>query len=387
MKRRKKAQLQMLLSLVAILIILIVVVIVIVSLVKGASGKKKKLESLTLTPSFAEQELDVNKDYIFTFTISPDTAKVGDDEIDYIIDAGNATFESYGEGKAILHTYSAGPVTVCLRSRGKEKIESNYLYYTIRDIAAEQAAAQAEEAARAQAEADAQALQEAKEAAEEAAAKPTYVKTNDNVRMRKSPSTESDENIIKKCAIGEVYLRLETVDDWSRLQYEDGEAYIKSEFLDSISDEEAQTYLAAHGKSTEGAEADALAAADVVAAAQEKNKEEEAAKAALEAAQAEARKQAESGAVDPTLAAQQQAAAELAAQQAALEAAQQQAPAAPVAPAGGIPVVCKDGTAMFTAAQVQYFHGLWDYTGQFEEMVSHHSIGELRTLCQNAGIN
>ncbi len=389
MKRRKKAQLQMLLSLVAILIILIVVVIVIVSLVKGA-GSKKKLESLTLTPSFAEQELDVNKDYIFTFAMSPDTAKVGDDEIDYIIDAGNATFESYGEGKAILHTYSAGPVTVCIRSKGKEKVESNYLYYNIRDIAAEQAAAQAEADARAQAEADAQALQEAKAAAEEAAAKPTYVKTNDNVRMRKSPSTESDENIIKKCAIGEVYLRLETVDDWSRLQYEEGEAYIKSEFLDSISDEEAQTYLAAHGKSTEGAEADALAAADVVAAAQEKSKEEEAAKAALEAAQAEARKQAESGAVDPTLAAQQQAAAELAAQQAALEAAQQQAPAAPaapVAPAGGVPVVCKDGTAMFTPAQVQYFHGLWDYTGQYEEMVSHHSIGELRTLCQNAGIN
>jgi len=384
LKRRKKAQLQMLLSVVAILIILIVVVIVVVNLVSGKlGGSKNKLESLTLTPNFAEQELDVNKDYIFTIAATPEKAKL--DEIDYIIDAGNATFEAYGEGQAVLHTYSAGPVTVCIRSQDKDKVESNYLYYNIRDIAAEQAAAQAEEAARAQAEADALALAEAKAAAEEQAAKPTYVKTNDGVRIRKSPNTDSLENVIRKCAIGEVFLRLENMGEWSRIQYEDGEAYISSEYLDSISDEEAQEYLAAHGKSTDGAEADALAAQDAVAAAQEKSKEEEEARKLLEAQQAEARKQAESGAADPALA--QAAAEQAAAEQAAAELAAQQAAAAAQAAAGGVAVVCKDGTATFSAAQVNYFHGLWDYTGQYEEMVSHHSIGELRTLCQNAGIN
>lgn len=40
----------------------------------------------------------------------------------------------------------------------------------------------------------------------------------------------------------------------------------------------------------------------------------------------------------------------------------------------------------FSAAQVAYFHQLWDYTGDAAEMVTHHSAGELQQVCNVAGI-
>lgn len=41
---------------------------------------------------------------------------------------------------------------------------------------------------------------------------------------------------------------------------------------------------------------------------------------------------------------------------------------------------------LFTANQVAHFHALWDYTGDAAEIVSHHSAGELLTICEVDGI-
>lgn len=367
MKRRKKRQLQTLAILVAALIIIAAVVGLIiwgvVALAKNLSGGK--LESITLSPAFAETELDVNQTFSFTIQPNPEKAKLKN--LEAIADKDNVTFEVSEDGTtATMHTYNEGVVTVCVR---QDKVESNYLTFNVVDRAAAEAAKAAEEAAAAQAAAEEAAKAQA---AEESLAKKVqaYVRTNDKVRIRKSPSTDTNDNIITTCEIGDVYLRLEEVDDWSRIVYEDGEAYIKSEFLDVLTDEEA----AAAQEEQKNKEIE-----DALKKAEEQSKQATATDP-VAAAAADAAKAADAAAA-------QAAAAQAEADAAAAAEAAQAAQAAQAASAAGVPVVCKDGTGYFTQGQVNYFHGLWDYTGQYEEMVSHHSIGELKTLCQNAGVN
>lgn len=363
MKRRKKAQMQMMLLMFAMLLLIVVLVVVGIFALKGCTTSKK-IKSITLTPDFAEQELEVDRDYVFSIETDPKGAKLKD-KIDFIIDSANAEFEiqSDSENKAVLHTLGAGAITICIRSKDDKSVESNYLYYTIRDLAAEAEAEAAAAATAAEAEAAKQAEAEAVAAAAAEAAeaknKPTYVKTNDTVRIRKTPETDTNDNIIKTCNVGDMFLRLGVEGDWSRIQYDDGEAYIKTEFLNVVSEEEAGDAAAA------AAEAEAK-----IAEAKTQQKEQE-------ALQAAAQKNAATG-VDPNTAAP------------AAETPAGETPAAettaPAAPAGTVAVTCADGVAYFTPTQVQYFHGLWDYTGKYEEMVAHHPAAELRTLCQNAGI-
>lgn len=93
------------------------------------------------------------------------------------------------------------------------------------------------------------------------------------------------------------------------------------------------------------------------------NKEAEAAK---EKADAEAKKQAEDA--QKELVKQQEAAAK------AAQAAQAQA-------ASGHPFTDKNGsTTTFTTAEWNKLVSVWAYTGQAEEMISHHTIAELRTV-------
>ena len=40
----------------------------------------------------------------------------------------------------------------------------------------------------------------------------------------------------------------------------------------------------------------------------------------------------------------------------------------------------------FSAAQVAHFHALWDYTGDAQEMATHHSAEELLMVCRIDGI-
>ncbi|MBR2186635.1 MAG: SH3 domain-containing protein [Lachnospiraceae bacterium] len=56
------------------------------------------------------------------------------------------------------------------------------------------------------------------------------VKTTDAVRIRSGATTEED-NVIGKAAAGDTFVRLSDDGEWSKIQYKDSEAYIKSEFL------------------------------------------------------------------------------------------------------------------------------------------------------------
>ncbi len=56
------------------------------------------------------------------------------------------------------------------------------------------------------------------------------VKTTDAVRIRSGATTEED-NVIGKAAAGDTFVRLSDDGEWSKIQYKDAEAYIKSEFL------------------------------------------------------------------------------------------------------------------------------------------------------------
>ena len=332
MKRRKKKQLQMMAILIAFFLIVAGVLFLIIWGVKSLFFNNK-VESIALAPDFAETELDVNLDYTFSITATPADAKLKD--LEFITDNTNVTLEATDDGGAVMHTYGEGVVTVCVK---QGDIESNYLTFNVVDSAAAEAARIAEEEAAIQAAAEAEA--QAAAAAESQAKKvQAYVRTIDRVRIRKSPSTDSNDNIITTCEIGEVYLRLEEVDDWSRIVYEDGEAYIKSEFVEVLSDEEA-------------------------AQAQEdqKNKDVE-----------DALKKAEEQS-------QQAAAADPVAAQAALDAKAAAAQAAAQAAATGTAIHCKDGTCYVTPSQLQTIHATWDFAGDAIEMAGHHSISELEAV-------
>ncbi len=351
--------------LLAILIAIIALIVFLAVLIKNKLSNK--LESIALTPTFAETELDVNQDYTFTIQANPEKAKLKD--LEYITDASNVSFEASGDGTAVMHTFGEGVVTVCVKMKD---IESNYLQFSVVDHAAQEAAKAAEEAAAAEAAAAAAAEEAAAAEAEAAAnAEPVevYVRANDKVRIRQSPNTDSNDNILSTCEIGDVFLRTAIVDDWSRIVFNDKDAYIKSEFLDILSDEEAaeaQENQKAQSveealKMSEEAAAKANANDPVAAAAAEAAKaQDEAAKAAADAAAAEA------------------AAAQVAAAQAAA-----------AAPSGSLPAsgAWSYGGITFTPGQVAYFHGLWDYTGDAAEFVTHHSAGELLDMCQKNGIN
>ena len=61
------------------------------------------------------------------------------------------------------------------------------------------------------------------------------VKTKESVNVRKSASETGDK--LGKALAGETFTRLEVMDNgWSKIQYQDQEAYIKSEFLEAVSE-------------------------------------------------------------------------------------------------------------------------------------------------------
>lgn len=377
MKRRKKKQLQMLGILVAFILVVVVLLVVVVKLIKDNLGSK--LESISLSANFSESELDVNKDYTFTYIANPEKAKLKD--LEFITDASNASFEMTEEGTAVLHTYTEGRISICVKNGD---IESNFLSFDVVDKAAAEAAKAAEAQAQLEAQAQAEAQAAAQAEAEANAGKEFYVRTIDTVRMRKSPSTDSNDNIIRKCEIGEVYRRLREVDDWSEITYDNDEAYIKTEYLEVLSDEEAAAALEAEeNKAVE----DALKEAE-----EKKLSQDEAVAAAAQAAAAQlAQAQTQTPAaateqVDPNAAQaaadQQKALEDAAAAQAAAELAAQAAAAQAAAPAvGGLtPIHCKDGTCYVTAAQVNTIHATWDFAGDAIEMAGHHSIGELEAV-------
>ena len=361
MKKKRMAQIAIIVGAVFVVVIIVAAVILLLRSIKT-------LKSITLTPNFAETELDVDQDYVFTIKASP--AKASLKSLKYSVDDSTATFGK-GSGSdsntAVLHTGAEGTVTLYVN---KDKVKSNVLTFQVVDQArrAEEEAAAAEKAAQ-----EAQlAAEAAAQEVEEAEVSTMVMVTGDNVRMRAEPNTDCE--VVKTCKKGETYTKIEEVDDWTKIDNSGRECYIKTEFLKEVTAEEA-------GQA--GAEATQETGQDT--AEQDKKKEEEKKKEEAQknndqaAADAAAKAQADAAKAQED-AAKAQAEAEAAAQaQAEAEAAAKAAAAA----AGTVTINCADGPAQFTKAEYDYFVATWNYTGMPEEMMSHHSAGELHTLYNN----
>lgn len=345
--------------LIAVVVLVLVIIIgVAVILLKSV----KKLKSITITPNFAETELDVNQDYVFSIKGNPSKAKLKN--LEYIVDDATATFAKgtgSDEGSAILHTAAEGTVTVYVK---KDKIESNKITLQVVDQArkAQEEAAAAEKAA-----------EEARLAAEAAAAEEEEVQastlvmvTGDNVRMRAEANTDCD--IVRTCKQGETYEKVEAVDDWTKVLFEGRECYIKTEFLKEVSPEEAETAKAELANKPE----------------EEKKEEEKKDEKKTEEKKEEAKPAADQAAADAAAAEAEQAKKDAEAAQAAADAAAQAAAAAAAAttaaPAGSVTINCSDGPAQFSKAEYDYFVATWSYTGMADEMMTHHSAAELHNL-------
>lgn len=291
MRKRRTRQMLMIAAVVFILVIVIALVILLLRSVKT-------LKSITLTPNFADTELDVGQDYVFSVKASPAKAKLK--SLEYVVDDNTATFQQGpDEGTAVIHTGAEGIVTVYVK---KDKIESNKITFQVVD----QMRRAEEEALAAQKAAEEAALAAAEAQVEEEPEAATLVMvTGDNVRMRAEPNTDCE--IVRTCKKGETYTKIESVDDWTKLDYDGRECYIKTEFLKETTQEEADQAMAEGGNDTtaeankeekkkeekkeekkpeDTAQADAAAAAAADEAA--KKAAEEAQKAAEEAAAAAA---------------------------------------------------------------------------------------------------
>ena len=86
-----------------------------------------------------------------------------------------------------------------------------------------------------QEEVDKAAKQAAEEAEAEKKASATTVKTTDIVNIRKEANTESES--LGKTDVGQKFTRIEVMDSgWSRVEYNGADAYIKTEFLEEVSE-------------------------------------------------------------------------------------------------------------------------------------------------------
>ena len=352
--RMRRRDFNRMMMIIGVVVVLSVVVVAATVLLKSL----KSLKSITITPNFADTELDVNTDYVFSVDGSPARANIKN--LNYNVDDATATFVmGENEKTAILHTGAEGTITVYV---SKSKVNSNQLTYSVVDQtkkAEEEAAAAAAAAAEAEAAAAAAA---ALEAEQEESSNLIMVAT-DSVRMRAEPNTDCD--IVRTCKTGETYTKIETVDDWTKVDYNGRECYIKSEFIRECTQEEA-----------DAAKAEAEAEAEVEKA-EKKAEEKKAEEKKTEEKKTEEKKEEEKKEEEKkeeTTDADQEAAA-----QAALVAAAQT-----VTPVAATKTIhCKDGDGQFTKAEYDYFIATWSYTGMAEEMMSHHTIGELHELYNN----
>lgn len=79
---------------------------------------------------------------------------------------------------------------------------------------------------------------EKEEALEESKEEEYIEVVGDDVRIRSSASTDSNDNIIGKAKKGEKYVKTGDEEDWTKLSVNGNEGFIKTEFVKSISKEE-----------------------------------------------------------------------------------------------------------------------------------------------------
>ena len=348
-------------------VLAVAIVISLILLILQRTG----LETITINPTFADAELDVNMDYIISVNTDPSGAKTS--KFDYESDSSAVTFEYKDNGTAVLHTSGEGAVTVFVK---KGKIESNKLSFQIVDKAAQAAAEAAAAQAQAEAEAAAAAEAEAAAAAEaEAAAQVKYIKCiKDNVNIRSNASTDGD--ILGKAKLNDTFEVINDDGSWTEFKYGDVSGFMRNDMIELLPD---------------GADATATEAAPAPA---EPEKKEEAKKEEVKQEEKKEEKPAEEKKEEKTDEQKQAEEAKKAEEEAAkaaeeaAKAAAAAAAAAPPASAGALPAagawVYQGET--FSAAEVAHFHALWDYTGDAAEMVTHHSAGELKTVSKVDGI-
>lgn len=263
--------------------------------------KSNQLESIALQPEFTETTLEVGTQYIFDIKTDPEGAKVK--KATAVVDDPTSTFEINEDGKAVLMTgMSEGSVTIYIELKD---VKSQVLTYQVVDSVAR---AQAEAAAMAEEEKKVEEEAAAAAAEAEAAAAQTkkYVKsTGDDVNVRSTNSTDGD--VLGKAKKGDMFEKVEDVEDWTHIIYKGQDGYMKSEFLTEISEEEFQegpteeakkedekkdekkeekkteeNTTAEESQTQTKEEAEAKAAADAAKAAEEAKKAEEEAKALQE---------------------------------------------------------------------------------------------------------
>jgi len=357
MKKKQKTQLIMIAIVLAVVLIITAIVVVVIKLLAGSD-----VESLYISPNFADQELNINSNYEFSVIADPSDAKLK--KLEYYVEGTNAEFEAGDdEDSAVLYTGTEGVVTICVML---DDVESNYLSFNVVDMEAraQQQAAEAQALAEAQAEAEAQAQAET-EAVEAEQAEAEYqqntqyvVITKDKVNIRDSASTDGGK--LGQATNGDSFTYHEEVDGWFKFDYNGSEGYVRNDMARIVSETELE-----EAKNSE------KQAKEETAKQEEKPKEEQ--------------KQNTENSTDAATQAANQAVAD---QQAALQAqqellAQAQAAAAAAAastPVGGTVIHCTDGNCMVTAAQLNTIHATWDFAGDAVEMAGHHSISELEAV-------
>ena len=336
------------------LVLGVAVIISLVLLILQRTG----LETITINPSFADTELDVNMDYIISVNTDPSGANIA--KFDYESDSTAVTFEYKDDGIALLHTSGEGAVTVYVKSG---KIESNKLTFNIVDKAAQAAA----EAAQAQAEAEAAAAAEAEAAA---AAQVRYIKCiKDNVNIRSSASTDGD--VLGKAKLNDTFEVINDDGSWTEFKYGDKSGFMRNDMIEMLPEGETPSVTPPQESTQETEKKEETK--------KEEQTTEQTAEQTAEQKAAEEAKKAEEEAKK----AQEE---ELKKQQEALLAA---AAAQPAVATGKMPdkgAWSYQGVT-FTANQVAHFHALWDYTGDAAEMATHHSAAELQKVCEVDGVH
>ncbi len=266
----------------SIIRILILVFAVLIALVVIGGGiylfsASKKLKAIALQPDFTETSLEVGTQYTFSIKATPSKASIK--KAKCVVDDPTSSFEINGD-KAVLTTgMNEGTVTVYVECKDQK---SEVLTFSVVDSVAR---AQAEAAA--QAEAQKAAEEEAKlaeEAAAEAAELKKYVKsTGDDVNVRSTNSTDGD--VLGKAKKGDMFEKVEDVEDWTHIIYKGQDGYMKTEFLTEISEEEYQEGPTEEDK-TEAKEEEKKEENNTAEESQTQTKEEAEAKAAADAAKA-----------------------------------------------------------------------------------------------------
>ena len=203
------------------LFVLVIVIVLMIYLYRSMH----KLKSVSLVPNFSETELKADTDYLFIIKTEPYNADIK--SIKYNIDDPSSIFkEGTGPHKAELHTGGAGTITMYVNVGD---IESEKISFTVTDPfgVAETVVEDTEDAEPAGEEAVSET-----EAVTEPEPEPvrTVTVTGDNVRMRSEPNTDCE--VVKTCSKGETYNLIEVTGEWTGVDNNGQECYIKTEFLE-----------------------------------------------------------------------------------------------------------------------------------------------------------